>query len=133
MNPQNQENLLNAEVEIKGTLKFSNALRLDGKIEGQIISEGRFTLGSTGEVKGDVQVENAVIEGKIQGNVIATDKVELKAQAQLFGDIRASRLVIEEGVIFCGKSEVNPDGKRMADVVSKLGKQTLHSELVERK
>lgn len=127
------ENILNAEVEIKGSLKFTNALKLDGKIEGQVTSEGRFTLGSTGEVKGDIQVQHAIIQGKVQGNVIASDKVELKSNAQLFGDIKAARLVIEEGVTFSGRSEINPDGKKMGDVLSKLGKGSSLSELVEKR
>ncbi|MBI1883831.1 MAG: polymer-forming cytoskeletal protein [Chlamydiae bacterium] len=126
----NQENILNAEVELKGTLKFTNTLRLDGKIEGQVISEGHFVLGPTGEVKGDINVQSATLEGKVQGNITARDKVELKAQAQLLGDIKASRLVIEEGVVFCGKSEVNPDGKKISEVVSKFSKAPFN-ELVE--
>ena len=128
-----QENILNSEVEIKGSVKFTNALRLDGKIEGQIISEGRFTLGSAGEVKGDVQVQHSIIEGKVQGNITAKDKVELKGTAQLIGDIKTSRLVIEEGVVFTGKCEVNPDGRKIADTLGKLGKASGVSELVERK
>lgn len=127
------ENMINSDVEIKGSLKFTNALRLDGKIEGQIISDGRFTLGSSGEVKGDIQVQHSVIEGKVNGNVVAKDKVELKGNAQLYGDIKTSRLVIEEGVTFSGKCEVNPDGKKISDVLSKAGKGSGISELVEKK
>ncbi len=132
MNPA-IENNLSSDVEIKGTLKSSNALKFDGKIEGQVISEGRFTLGSSGEVKGDIQAQHVIIQGKITGNISASDKVELKNNAQLQGDIKAARLVIEEGVSFSGRSEINPDGKKMSDVVSKLGKNATHSELVEKR
>ena len=132
MGPQT-ENMINSDVEIKGSLKFSNALRLDGKIEGQITSDGRFTLGSSGEVKGDIQVQHSVIEGKVNGNITAKDKVELKGNAQLYGDIKTSRLVIEEGVIFSGKCEVNSDGKKIADALSKTGKGSGIGELVEKK
>jgi len=129
----NQENILTAEVEIKGTLKFTNSLRLEGKIEGQVTSEGKFTLGATGDVKGDIIVQHAVIEGKVQGNITAKDKVELKANAQLLGDVKASRLVIEEGVVISGKCEVTPEGRKIADVIGKSNKASGFSELVEKK
>lgn len=129
----NQENILTAEVEIKGTLKFTNSLRLEGKIEGQVTSEGKFTLGATGDVKGDIIVQHAVIEGKVQGNITAKDKVELKANAQLLGDVKASRLVIEEGVVISGKCEVTPEGRKIADVINKSNKTSGFSELVEKK
>ena len=133
MSSQAQENFLNADTEIKGNLKFSNALNLDGKIEGHITSDGRFSLGATGEVKGDIQVGHAIIEGKVEGNINAKEKVELKANAQLLGDLRASRLVIEEGVVISGKCEVNPEGRKMTDAFSKAGKVGNFSELVEKK
>lgn len=130
---QTQENILNSEVEIKGSIKFTNALRLEGKVEGQIISEGLLTLGSTGEVKGDVQVNHSVIEGKVQGNIIAKDKVELKGSAQLIGDIKTARLVIEDGVVFTGKCEVNPDGRKIADTLSRFEKGSHISEIIEKR
>lgn len=131
MDQQNKENTLNADVEIKGNLKFTGSLRLDGKIEGQINSEGRFIVGPQGEVRGDVIVQHAVIEGKVQGNITAKDKVELKSHAQLFGDVKSSRLVIEEGVVMSGKCEINPDGRKIPEPPK--GKGAGIAELVEKK
>lgn len=133
MSQPNQENILTAEVEIKGSLKFTNSLKFEGKIEGQVNSEGKFTLGPTGEVKGDIIVQHAIIEGKVTGNVTAKDKVELKANAQMIGDVKASRLVIEEGVVISGKCEVTPEGRKIADVIGKSNKTSGFSELVEKK
>lgn len=105
------ENFLDDKVEVKGSIRFSNKLRLAGKIEGDIHSEGQFELASSGEVKGNVTVQNAKIEGKLHGNVIAAEKVELKSKAEVIGDIKAARLAIEEGVVFSGKCEISPEGK----------------------
>lgn len=105
----NSKNLLNTDVEIKGTLKFSGELTFDGKLDGDINSEGTLTLGDNAVVKGTIDVGSVVVRGKITGNVIAKEKIDIKAKTELFGDIRASKLVIEEGVTFVGKSEVNPN------------------------
>jgi cytoskeletal protein CcmA (bactofilin family) len=106
---QNSKNVLNSDVEVKGTLKFSGELTFDGKVDGDITSEGTLNLGDNAVVKGTLDVGSVVVRGKITGNVVAKDKIELKAKTELFGDVRASKLVIEEGVTFVGKTEVNPN------------------------
>src|SRR6266481_2241322 len=103
------KNVLNTDVEIKGTLKFTGELTFDGKLEGDINSEGILNLGDNAVVKGNINVASVVVRGKINGNVTAKDKIDIKTKAELFGDIRAPKLVIEEGVTFVGKTEVNPN------------------------
>lgn len=105
----NSKNVLNSDVEIRGTLKFAGELTFDGKVEGDINSEGVLNLGDNANIKGTIDVGSVVVRGKITGNVIAKDKIELKAKTELFGDVRAAKLVIEEGVTFVGKTEVNPN------------------------
>ena len=103
------KNILNSDVELKGTLRFSGELSFDGKLEGDINSDGTLSLGDNAVVKGTIEVGSVIVRGKINGNLVAKDKIEIKAKAELFGDVRASKLVIEEGVTFVGKSEVNPN------------------------
>ena len=105
----NSKNVLNSDVELKGTLKFSGELTFDGKLDGDINSEGSLHLGDNAVVKGNINVNTIVVRGKINGNVIAREKIDIKAKTEMFGDIRAPKLVIEEGVTFVGKSEVNPN------------------------
>ena len=121
-----EENVTNltADVEIKGTIKFSNILKIDGKFEGEMITnEGDVIVGKTGSIKANIHVKNAFIEGHVDGNIVASEKVELKERAQLMGDLTARTLVIEEGVVFIGKCNVNPDGFKMGNPNSKEGKK----------
>ncbi len=105
----NSKNVLNSDVEIKGSLKFTGELTFDGKLDGDITSEGTLNVGDNAVVKGNLNVNSVVLRGKINGNVTAREKIEIKAKTELFGDIQAAKLVIEEGVTFVGKSEVNPN------------------------
>src|SRR5258707_9330803 len=105
----NSKNVLNSDVELKGTLRFNGELTFDGKLEGDIASDGALTLGDNAVVKGSIDVGTVTVRGKINGNVIAKEKIEIKAKTELFGDVRSAKLVIEEGVTFVGKSEVNPN------------------------
>ena len=104
----NSKNILNSDVEIKGSLKFNGELTFDGKLDGDIASEGTLNLGDHAIIKGNLNVNSVVLRGKVNGNVTAKERIEIKAGTELFGDIRSARLAIEEGVTFVGKTEVNP-------------------------
>src|SRR6266704_2556966 len=108
-NQSNSKNVLNSDVELKGTLKFSGEFTFDGKLEGDINSDGTLNLGDNAVIKGNINAVIIVMRGKVNGNVIAKEKLDIKSKTELFGDIRAPRLAIEEGVTFVGKTEVNPN------------------------
>ena len=110
MNPTSgTKNVLNADVEIKGNLKFAGELTFDGKLEGEIQTDGVLNLGESAVITGNLNVQSVVVRGKVNGNITAKEKIEIKSKAELFGDIRATKLVVEEGVIFVGRTEVNPN------------------------
>ncbi len=102
------KNLLSADVEIKGSIKFQNELTIDGKVEGEITSSGTLIVGENAEIRGEIKTKSATVLGKVHGNITVDERCELKARAVLHGDLKAMRLVIEEGATFVGKSEVNP-------------------------
>jgi len=99
-------NVLSSDVDIKGTVKFTNDLVVDGRIEGEIQSEGNLTVGENARLKAEIKTGTVVVYGKVHGNIIASDRVELKASAEVVGDIKAKTLSIEPGAIFVGKSAV---------------------------
>ncbi|HEV2437147.1 MAG TPA: polymer-forming cytoskeletal protein [Verrucomicrobiae bacterium] len=103
------KNVLNSDVEIKGNIKFSGELTLDGKLEGEIHTDGTLQLGDNATINGNINAQSVVVRGKVHGNISVREKIEIKSKAELFGDIRASKLVIEEGVTYVGKTEVNPN------------------------
>ena len=103
------KNVLNSDVEIKGNIKFSGELSLDGKLEGEIHTDGTLQLGDNATINGNINAQSVVVRGKVHGNISVREKIEIKSKAELFGDIRASKLVIEEGVTYVGKTEVNPN------------------------
>jgi cytoskeletal protein CcmA (bactofilin family) len=103
------KNVLSSDVEIKGNVKFAGELQCDGKIEGEIVSEGLLTLGETATINGNINAGIVVVRGKVNGNINAKEKIEIKTKAEIFGDIKASKLSVEEGVTFVGRAEVNPN------------------------
>jgi cytoskeletal protein CcmA (bactofilin family) len=104
--PAATRNILSTDVEIKGTVKFTNDLVVDGKIEGEINSDGNLTVGENARIKAEIKTATVVVYGKVHGNITATERVELKATGEVVGDIKAKTLAIEAGAIFVGKSTV---------------------------
>ncbi len=105
---------LTPDAEIKGTIKFGEAMKIDGNFEGELISDnGELVVGKTGNVKATVNVKSAVIEGRVDGNIKASDKIELKQNAHLTGDLQAKTLVVEKGVVLVGQCNVNPEGTKV--------------------
>ena len=103
------KNTLASDVEIKGSIKFQNDLTIDGKVEGEISSQGTVTVGENAEIRGEIKTKSVTVFGKVHGNITVEERCELRSHAVLQGDLKASRLVIEDGATFVGKSEVTPN------------------------
>ncbi|MBK1825418.1 bactofilin family protein [Haloferula rosea] len=104
--PAASRNVLSSDVDIKGSVKFTNDLVVDGKIEGEISSDGNLTVGENARLKAEIKTATVVVYGKVHGNITASDRVDLKASAEVVGDIKAKTLTIEAGAIIVGKSTV---------------------------
>lgn len=102
----NSKNVLSSDVEIKGSIKFSHDLIIDGKIEGEVTSDGSLTVGENALIKGEIKTRSVTLFGKVEGNITVQERCELKANAVLIGDVAAGTLAIEEGATFLGRSQV---------------------------
>jgi len=97
------------DCKITGTVKFDGPMRVDGKVDGKIITDnGDLVIGETGTVNADINTKSAIVEGRVDGKITASGKVVLKQKAHLIGNLQAKTLVVEEGVVFVGRCNVKP-------------------------
>jgi cytoskeletal protein CcmA (bactofilin family) len=108
------KDVLSSDVEIKGSIKFQKELLIDGKVEGEIHSDGVLTIGENADIRGEIKTKSITVYGKVQGNITVGERCELKSRCTLQGDLKATRLVIEEGATFIGKSEVTSGSSKMS-------------------
>ena len=90
-------------VKIEGKITSSGNIRIDGEIQGDILSQSDVTIGEQGQVNGQINANVITIGGKVSGIVRAKEKLILDSKSNLKGDIFTKNLVIEEGAKFDGK------------------------------
>jgi cytoskeletal protein CcmA (bactofilin family) len=97
---------------IKGEVSGSEALYIDGRIEGKIIMpESRVTIGRNGKVDASIQAREVVVMGKVTGNIDCSDRVDIRAEGSVSGDISTVRISVEDGAALKGGIQVRSDGK----------------------
>jgi cytoskeletal protein CcmA (bactofilin family) len=93
--------------ELKGSIKSSTDFRIDGKIEGNILCEGKIIIGEKGYIKGEVAAKNMEISGRIEGTVSVEGLLSFKSTAVVEGEIITSKLLIEVGAVFNGNCHMS--------------------------
>ncbi len=96
------ETLIGENTVFQGTLKSKGSIRVDGRLEGNIVEAYQVIVGAKGYVQGDITAQSVIIGGKVNGNITAMEHIELQPGAQLLGDIHTSSLAIGEGAVFEG-------------------------------
>jgi len=102
------QNILHSDVDLRGNLKCTGHVFFDGKLDGDLMTDGSIEFGENAVVRGNVAAANILARGKINGNLAARDRLEVKARTDIVGDLRGAKLVMEEGVSFQGKAEIAP-------------------------
>jgi cytoskeletal protein CcmA (bactofilin family) len=93
-------------VKLEGKITTSGSIRVDGEIQGDILSQSNVTVGEHGQVNGQINAGVITIGGKVSGTVRAKEKLVLDSKGNLKGDIFTKILVVEAGAKFDGKSKM---------------------------
>ncbi len=98
----------------KGELSFDKAMKLLGRVEGEINSKGTLYIGEGAKLSGDAKAGTVRLDGEVKGNITAGAKVQLSASAKLEGDLQTARLEVAEGAILVGKCTIGVNGNGQA-------------------
>ncbi len=109
-------NLIGSGTTIKGEVKSSGDIRIDGTLTGQVYSKGKIIVGNTGVVEGEIYCQNADFSGNIKAKVEVSELLSLKGTSRLQGEIVTNKLAIEPGARFTGTCTMDksPEGGEAA-------------------
>jgi cytoskeletal protein CcmA (bactofilin family) len=105
--------VIGKDASFKGELTFTGGVRVDGRFEGSIATDGQVMVSKDGHLKAEVKAGSVALEGHLEGNLTAKDRVEMRATCRMHGDLKAAKLLVVEGASFVGRCEVGPGAKEM--------------------
>jgi len=110
--PQEVMTFFGKGAQFKGVLTFEGTARIDGEIEGEIITQGTLIIGESGVIKAEITAGTVVVGGRINGNIHADQKIQLLSKGVVTGSLTTHSIVIEEGALLNGICEMqNPPSK----------------------
>ena len=120
---QNQEDIsINTIVGsgsfIRGELKISGFIRIDGDIEGNLETPGRVIVGENARIRGDVLSHAVTIGGVVQGDVVAPEGVTILSTGMVLGNVLTKRLQVEDSVVLNGRCFAVNDQERFDAALS---------------
>ena len=113
MGKNNKENyspedvsILSSGIKIEGNIFSEGNIRIDGKVVGDVLSNGNLTLGEHSNLRGEIKAKNITISGKVEGTLFTSEKLVLEGKSSVTGDISCKILVVEPGAKFNGNSKM---------------------------
>ena len=93
--------------QITGNIVFSDGLRIEGNIVGNIQSleeqASILMISETGAVVGDIVADHITINGTVKGMVHARNMLELQSKARIEGDVHYAALEMHQGALITGQ------------------------------
>ena len=77
-------------------------LRIEGAVEGTILSEGHVTIGATGLVKGAIHAKRLSVMGRVEGVFKVEDCLEILGSGWVEGEVELGSLVVDQGGTLLG-------------------------------
>jgi cytoskeletal protein CcmA (bactofilin family) len=97
---KSSQNIISQGTKIHGDFNSEGDFRIDGAIEGNIITSGKVVVGKSGYVKGSLQGTDAHFEGKFSGKLVLSGTLTLKSTAHIEGEVVVGKLAVEPGATF---------------------------------
>lgn len=101
--------------QIDGNLRFTDGLRIDGTVVGNISASmdqaSILVIAETATVTGEVAADHIIVNGTIKGPVHARVMLELQPKARVLGDVYYTALEMHQGAIVDGQLRPGVEGE----------------------
>ena len=105
--PPQIRTLIGEGTVITGELRFTDGLRIDGEVVGDVVAEGDrrsiVVISEKARIIGKVKAGHVIVNGQIDGPVLAEDLLELQPKAVIVGDVTYEVLEMHQGATIRGE------------------------------
>ena len=92
---------------VGGPIRFSDGLRIDGEVQGDVLGIGAgptlLVIGDKAKVMGVVKAAHVIISGDVVGPVESSVMLELQPSARVAGSVRYELLEMHTGAVINGE------------------------------
>jgi cytoskeletal protein CcmA (bactofilin family) len=93
--------------QINGNISFTDGLRVDGQIKGNIHASEEVSsilvISEIATITGEVTADHIVINGSVKGPIHARKMLELQPKARIEGDVQYAALEMHQGALITGQ------------------------------
>jgi cytoskeletal protein CcmA (bactofilin family) len=99
--------LIGEGMQLRGELRFTDGLRIDGEVFGDVLANPDATsmlvITENARVHGRVVASHVIINGEVRGPVSSDVLLELQPRARITGDVRYELLEMHQGAMIDGE------------------------------
>lgn len=98
----NNLNIIGSGTTIVGNIVSQGDVRVDGILEGNLTTQSKIVIGTTGRIVGEIKCKDCEVSGTVRGKIKVENLLMLRATAVVEGEIKTSKLAIEPNAVFSG-------------------------------
>ena len=117
-----QYSKIDKNTTLRGNINAKSDIRIDGKVDGELITTGKVIIGKDAQVKGKILCANADIEGVFDGELTLSGTLSFKMGSNLKGKVRIQKLIVESGAVInasCSMHSAEDGVKKLKNVDEK--------------
>lgn len=98
--------MIGSDTIITGIIRAQGSVWIDGRVEGDIYTDGLLMIGETAVVIGNIEAGSVICRGMMMGDIVASEEVELLESASLNGTVRAPVFSVDDSALVNDNMEV---------------------------
>lgn len=101
--------VINRGTTVEGEIKVGGTIRIYGRLNGTVRSEGKVIIAENGVLSGDLYATAADVSGTVEG-IIEAGRLDLRSTATVEGNVVVQTFTTETGAIFIGDCKMPQHG-----------------------
>lgn len=88
--------LIGAGSRISGNVVVPGSVRIEGDVDGDVITTGHVVIGKRARVRGVIRVGSIIVGGMVEGDIVASEAVQVLPSGVILGAVLTRKIVVDE-------------------------------------